>query len=72
MASITIANSDCFADLFQTLMSKISEISRLRKLNNRELVSEVKKTTSADDLLIQEMMTRLWPDWDEEYYEQGE
>jgi len=53
-------------------MSKISEISRLRKLNNRELVSEVKKTTSADDLLIQEMMTRLWPDWDEEYYEQGE
>jgi len=65
-------SNDPLAEMCQNVLNLVREMTRIRKLNNRELVSEVRATNAADDPLIQEMMTRLWPDWDEEYYEQGE
>lgn len=50
---------------YAALADRVVESMRLEKLSDRELVFQVKHSCMADDPAVEEMMTRLWPDWTE-------
>lgn len=49
----------------EALTDRVTESMRLEKLSDRELVFEVAHSEAADDPAVEEMMSRLWPDWTE-------
>jgi len=49
---------------FQNLKREVSEQTRVSKLSNEELCREYLKITDGnDEVHVNEMMNRLWPDW---------
>lgn len=52
--------------VLQTILNEIDEGDRLKRLSNEDLVREYLKLGERDDELhVNEMMNRLWPEWDE-------
>jgi hypothetical protein len=52
------------------ILATFAEQDRLRKLSNEDLVRECPSIPDTDCAVVDEMMTRLWPEWSEE--EDGE
>lgn len=51
----------------ESLVRDMAESDRLEKLTNRELVFEaLHRSVYEDQLVVWEMMTRLWPNWADE------
>ena len=62
---------EVFANL---IIKEIAQMNRLEKLSTKELIEECLENKSfgaADNLIVQEMMNRLYPDWDKDK-EQGD
>ena len=53
-------------EIAENLLIVLDAKERLRSLSNEELVKECLLTDAADYLTVEEMMTRLWPDWAKE------
>jgi hypothetical protein len=56
-------NQPVTPEALAALTDVVIESMRLRKLSNRELIFEVAHSELADDPGVQEMMSRLWPEW---------
>jgi len=51
-------------DRIKILQSTLREKRRLRSLSNEDLIREYLKLEEVDtEIHVEEMMTRLWPDW---------
>ncbi len=59
----TISISDFTPDLCENLLNLIELRAQISKMDNKQLVLEVLKTDAADFILVEEMMTRLYPEW---------
>lgn len=49
--------------VLENILIELDEMDRVRTLTNRQLVEEY--LVSESDVAVEEMMTRLWPEWAE-------
>ncbi len=50
----------------EALVAMVDESARLHRLTNRELVFECLATNLENDTVIEEMMSRIYPNWSNE------
>lgn len=52
--------------ILKSILHEIDEGKRLKKLSNEDLIREYLKLGDQDDELhVNEMMNRLWPEWEQ-------
>lgn len=56
-------NVECRAEAVRNLANVIHQASVARMLDNASLVQDVLESDLQDEVLIEEMMTRLHPEW---------
>lgn len=57
--------SEIRSEVLENILADFDEMARLRTLSNEELVMECLADEFTDCPVVEEMMTRLFPKWDE-------